>query len=85
MLVPMMNLLQVLVEGKPARKTLEVEGCWCGPLGIQLDDGCLKRCCVSQAEELEHTSDYTAQLDCNRLGIAVAGADSVSGSCAGMS
>lgn len=80
MFAPMMNL-RVWVEGKPARKTLELEGCWCEPLGIQ-HGGCLERCCVSQAE-LEHTSNYTAQLD-NRLGMAEAGADNVSGSCAGM-
>lgn len=53
-----------------------------GPLENRLD-GCLKRCCVAQAV-LELASNCTDQLDCNRLGTAVAGADNVRGLCDGM-
>lgn len=49
-----------------------------GPLWNQLG-GCLKRCRVVSQAVLERASNCTDQLDCNRLGMAVAGADNVRG------
>jgi hypothetical protein len=80
MSVPMNQ--RVWIEDKPVRKTLALEGCWCGPPGNQLGDS-LKRCSVSQAV-LERASNCTARLECNRLGMVVADADNRRGLCDGM-
>lgn len=72
----------VWLEGKHARTTLVLEGCWCRPPGNQLG-GSLKWCQVSQAV-LEHASNCTARLECNRLGLAVVESDNGCGLCDGM-
>lgn len=70
------------MEDKPARKTLVLEGCWCGPPENQLGES-LKRCPVSQAV-VERASNCIARLECNKLGMVVAEADNGCGLCDGM-